>query len=64
MTRKHFIALARALKFAREEMDRGMSAQICIAGLVDDIAIVCQQSNEHFDKARFRAACQPKQVGP
>jgi hypothetical protein len=60
MTRKHFIALAKALNigkvplnqtFTSEDVNR-MHAETCRA-----IAHVCAQTNTLFDRARFLAAC-------
>lgn len=46
MTRKHFIALAEALK------DSGASRATCEA-----VAAVCKRMNSGFDKDRFLTAC-------
>jgi hypothetical protein len=45
MSRKHFIALARALR------DAGASAD-----LIEAIADVCAALNPNFNRAKFRAA--------
>ena len=64
MTRKHFIALAKGLHTMRpfsggfhklEDWDRAM---VKWSNAVRDIAIVCSDSNEHFNLARFIAACE------
>lgn len=56
MTKKHFIQLAAALKFARSEID-GHTAPIKIMDeLIEDIGLICARTNSNFDKARFRAA--------
>ena len=46
MTRKHFEALARALKFTNA------NTQIC-----DAVARVCEKSNDKFDYYKFLKAC-------
>jgi hypothetical protein len=46
MTKKHFIALAKALK------EGGAQRDLCEA-----IAIVCRQTNPGFDFHRFMTAC-------
>lgn len=49
MSRKHFIALAAAIKAISNEDERRRAAEL--------IADVCQQSNARFNRARFLAAC-------
>ena len=51
------MALASALKYAHEQLEqRTLTPSQVIDELTEDIAIVCQQSNEHFDRQRFYAA--------
>lgn len=45
MTRKHFIALAEALKGAKANQD-----------LIEAIMKVCHQCNSNFDRERFKEA--------
>lgn len=53
MTKKHFVAIAGALRELRDKSDNTDS--------VDDaaraIAVVCAESNPRFDYARFLSAC-------
>lgn len=49
MTKKHFIALAKAIALIDNLYHRGQ-----VAALVAD---VCRQNNPRFDRARFLAAC-------
>ena len=46
MTRKHFKALAEALKENKAN-----------AKLIGDISRICKQSNSNFDSAKFYMAC-------
>ena len=57
MTRKHFIALARALNDARPIMHDGTDYYKGWFRCVNAIADVCAQTNARFDRARFLAAC-------
>ena len=58
MTKKHFIAIAAALKFARQEMDEGNTApKLVIDNLSEDIALICARTNPNFDRSRFLSAC-------
>ena len=45
MTKKHFIALAKALKENKASKD-----------LIEDIMMVCHQCNSNFDRERFKDA--------
>jgi len=49
MTRKHFIALAKAISQIANMVDRQNTAHL--------VADVCRQANPNFDRARFLAAC-------
>jgi hypothetical protein len=49
VSRKHFIALAAAIKAISNEDERRRAAEL--------IADVCQQSNARFNRARFLSAC-------
>jgi len=61
MTKKHFIQLAAALRYAREELDAGSEGPYSILdNLRQDIETICHQSNSNFNVHRFRAACLPK----
>ena len=53
MSRKHFIALAKALAESKDDIERPAFVR-----LVDDVAAVCATTNSNFDHARFRAACE------
>jgi hypothetical protein len=52
MSKKHFIALAKALAAHRNEISDN-----AFKSLVDDIADVCRQTNSNFDRQRFIDAC-------
>lgn len=52
MTKKHFLALARAIKNAR-----GAMSASAYEHLVEDVAEVCDGANSAFDRARFVAYC-------
>jgi len=49
MSRKHFIALARAIALITDPAERARTAEL--------VADVCKASNADFDRARFYAAC-------
>jgi len=49
MTRKHFEALARAIRAIADDWEREQNAQ--------SMADLCQKQNPRFDRARFYAAC-------
>ena len=55
MSRKHFIALARALKDARADLDPSGDeyANAILDRLTKDIANVCAGCNANFDRNRF-----------
>lgn len=58
MTKKHFKKLAEAIKTANDNIDQGDPQAVRIlTELTSDIADVCQQSNELFDRGRFLKAC-------
>lgn len=54
MTRKHFNALAAALRHVAT--DDGTDAVTMLAA-IDAVASVCRANNPNFDSARFVAAC-------
>jgi len=56
MSRKHFIALAAALKARRPVIEALASRQQWRLD-VEAIADVCNDSNTNFDRERFLAAC-------
>ena len=49
MSKKHFIALAEAIRGISSPAERERMAEL--------IAGVCQQCNSNFNRARFLAAC-------
>ena len=53
MSKKHFIALARSLAYHRTQYPGALK---CIDSLVEDVSVVCRQSNRNFDQSRFLAA--------
>lgn len=68
LSRKHFIALAKIVRELREhatlnvhgtDHTRGMLAACDI--VADDLARFCAPHNPSFDRARFLAACEPKE---
>ncbi len=52
MSKKHFVALAKALAAHRAEISDN-----AFKSLVDDIADVCRATNANFDRQRFVDAC-------
>ena len=68
MTRKHFNALAIALKvahpafFGEDERDTSEARSAWITA-VQGVADVCRQFNGNFDRGRFLDACIPTVVG-
>ena len=61
MTKKHFVALAAALKEARlfdaAETARSIEADTQWERTIEGIAAVCADFSPRFDRARFLAAC-------
>ena len=62
LTKKHFEALARALKSVKPLKPSGPKDPLCAAWLqwldsVDVIVGVCKEFNSKFDAARFFEAC-------
>ncbi len=53
MTKKHFIAIAAAIKELRND---GITT-ISIDDMARAIAAVCASTNSQFDRARFLSAC-------
>jgi hypothetical protein len=56
MTKKHFKALAEALKRARTEVKAGDTADYAIDGLQIAIMDICDAANPRFDRDRVAAA--------
>lgn len=57
MSRKHFIALAAALKAARADLETGNAKPAdVLRDVAERVADVCRTQNEHFDRARFMSA--------
>lgn len=52
MTQKHFIALAALVASVKEQ-----GGSIGYEKLANDLADICAESNERFDRTRFLAAC-------
>ena len=52
MSRKHFIVIAAVLEAFRGRMDPQDHWE-----LVEALGDVCQWSNHHFNRQRFRSAC-------
>ena len=61
MTKKHFEALAAAVRAEVEgwdtEQEKGRHAVEALAFMASALADVCAQFNPNFDRARFLAAC-------
>ena len=55
MTRKHFVAMAAAIKDARN-VHNSKVAQAAIDDTVDELMQVFRSANPNFDTARFKAA--------
>lgn len=62
MTRKHFEALAEAIRYAQcfnpwpSDAERE-AAEVMRRTVANNVADVCAQANPRFDRARFLAAC-------
>jgi len=56
MTKKHFEALARSLRIARDKMDTTESL-IAMNIAIETVANVCARYNGRFDRGRFKRAC-------
>lgn len=63
MTRKHFNAIAKAMKQLRkfEVEDRELSSEnvrvVRYSSVVDALTGICAENNENFDRDRFLTAC-------
>lgn len=60
MTRKHFVALANELNYARPvdlTSETGRAAYEAWERAVKAVCIACRSANSAFDAERFRAAC-------
>lgn len=64
MTRKHFEALAAALRSIRPQVERRADQGAYNVGCCDQwnsdvsrIATVCEQANDRFDRRKFIQAC-------
>ena len=56
MTKKHFIAIAKAIKSQRTA-DLDHLALVRLDALSEDLCDVFKDANANFDRARFLAAC-------
>lgn len=57
MTRKDFEALAAIIAAAMKEAPSMADPQTALAFVANRTADHCQTRNQHFDRARFLAAC-------
>lgn len=59
MTKKHFVALAQALKANVPDADSNayQAEAALFANIVRDVSRACAHSNPHFDNSRFEVAC-------
>lgn len=68
LTRKHFKAMAEALKTQVDQLNMGKercyltseqydTSIACIFTIAQDLAIFCKQENTFFDRQRFMQAC-------
>ena len=56
MTKKHFQALAKAVKDRVDNISNESKAASLVY-LANDIADVCKRENDRFDRAKFLEAC-------
>lgn len=57
MTRKHFVDLANALKWARPDVEETSPEYLLWEHICREIASVCVRHNGAFNRSRFMAAC-------
>jgi hypothetical protein len=56
MTRKHFVALAQALKINAPDNTAGKAEALLFRNIVSAVASVCRRENCRFDLGRFETA--------
>ena len=57
MTRKDYVAIAKAINLARTTNPESKAHQIAVADVALLVAGVMQDDNQRFDRARFLKAC-------
>ena len=57
MSKKHFKALAEALRITMRAVDLERDPKKAVRELAEEVARIAAQTNPRFDRSRFLAAC-------